>query len=1245
MENIPCDPDIKKWVSCSFEQLFDSLKTNSTGLSSNDADGRLKQYGYNILPERKKHRLYRKLIIQFKNLFNILLLIAALLSFITGLSANDMGSVQMGIAILGVVIISVLFNLFQEHRAERAVEAIRDLVPQNARVIRDGQTKQIPIKNIVPGDIISLEEGDKIPADARILNGYEFSVDNSTLTGESEPQPRSSDISTGSSKNQIIEYLNVVFAGTTVASGTATAVVLATASNTQFGKIVTIAQTIEEPPSPLQKEIDYTAKLNFGAAIGVGVLFLTIALFFLHLQVSESILFMIGVMISLVPEGLQITITLSLALSSLAMAKRNVIVKRLSSVETLGSATVICSDKTGTITTGQMTVRKIWIGGHTFDVTGEGYEPEGSIFLEGNNVNFSNREDLYKLCQVAALDNKATLVPPLDRKKSRWTALGDSTDAALLVLAAKAGIQYKQELIQNPRVGMIPFESTRKMMTSIHKGTDGKLTAYVKGAGNEILSKCTSVYWNKQIIPLTEELTKQIRTEIDTLARQAYRVLALAVRDLPNDSQKFDAPSVENTLTFIGLVAIYDPPRRDVPNAVQKAQNAGVRIIMMTGDHELTAEAIARKVGIITSKSYVVTTGYKLADMSDDELNKLLDVPDVVFARINPEQKLRIVRVLKSKGETVAVTGDGANDAPALLEADIGIAMGITGTDVARESADMILMDDNFASIVNGIEEGRSVFDNLQKFNVYVFTHNWAELATFIAFVLLQTPLPLAIVGILLIDLVLDIPPSLALTLEPPEPGIMERPPRKKENRLFNIKSLARSGYIGLFIGAFALVWCFYAWSQTGWGIGQTSITDHTVYLKGTTMVIVGIMAGQLGMLIATRTNIKSTFSVSLRHNKWLLVAIFIELLILFAVVYIPFFGPIFNTISLHPLEWLFLYSIVPLVILFEEGRKYLLRKYFLPAAAVPIHRIVPSISGEFEIPVEKKVTLASQFIERNNPIILSLTPQIGEENIAVISMNLARNTGSRLIVLRILNEQLKTSLDYNMERSLRDAAEESGVPCQYIDVRTPQTIESSVKETIDKTQAGTIIISVPRSVFYGGWHTAQFIKWIEKLPNKKIILMSNPTKPIEPRHPPFRILIPVLHEFHEGPFNLTALLTAHSAVPDVDIIAAKVMEFPPTVQLYSRYYPESMVVKSREFSILRHSSTRALRRSITPLTLFVQDVSRGIAHFVEERKIDMIIMDGDWSEKKYGFLKKAERKIVKKAQCSIIVTLTHRTK
>ena len=1245
MENIPCKPDIKKWVSCSIEQLYDSLKTNPDGLSTNDADQRLQENGCNVLPEKKKRRLYRKLLTQFKNLFNILLLIAALLSFITGWTSNDVGSLEMGVAILGVVILSVLFNLFQESRAERAIEAIRELVPMNAKVIRDGQTKQISIANIVPGDIISLEEGDKVPADARILTSYEFSVDNSTLTGESEPQPRSSNISTDSWNGEIIDCSNVVFAGTTVASGTATAIVFATGSDTQFGQIVAMTQTIEEPPSPLQKELNYMAKISFTAAIGIGILFLGIAFFLLHLPISDSVLFMIGVMVCLVPEGLQITVTLSLALSSLAMSKRHVIVKRLASVETLGSTTTICTDKTGTITTGQMTVRKIWIGGRSFDVTGEGYEPVGSIFLEGIKFTFSDRPDFCELCEVAALDNKATLVPPLDRLKSRWTAIGDTTDAALLVLAAKAGIQYKQILIQKPRVGMIPFESTRKMMTSVHRDSRGKLTAYVKGAGLEILSRCTSVYWNEQVVPMTAELSTQIRNQIDSFARGAYRVLALATRVLPNEPQKYDSATIENQLTFIGLVAIYDPPRHDVPNAVLKAQNAGIRIVMMTGDHELTAEAIAKKVGIISSRSYTLMTGYKLAEVSDEELSKVLDAPDIVFARITPEQKLRIVRVLRSKGETVAVTGDGANDAPALLEADIGIAMGISGTDVARESADMVLLDDNFASIVNGIEEGRSVFDNLKKFNVYVFTHNWAELATFIAFVLLQIPLPLAVLGVLLIDLVLEIPPSLSLTLEPPEPGIMNRSPRSRESRLFDIRSLARSGYIGIFIGVIALFWCFQAWSQTGWSIGQPSIADHTAYLKGTTMVIVGIMAGQLGMLIATRTNIKSTFTVSLRRNKWLLIAIFVELMILVAIVYIPFFGPIFNTVSLTLFEWFLLFSIAPVVVLLEEGRKLILRTYILPAKAVPTRRIIPlPTSAELEPIVEIKIQVPKPFIERAGPIILPLTLQPGEEDVAVISINLARNSGSRLIVMRILNEKVKTSLDYDMERFIKDTAADAGIPCEYIDVHAPQTMVNSLKETIEKTRAETIIVPVPRNVFLGRWRATQAVMWIEEFSSKKIILISNPRKPIEKPHPPFRVLIPVLHEFHQGPFELSGSLTSSSVIPDVDIIAAKVIEFPPNVPLYSLYYPESFIIKSGELSILRRPSVRALHRYITPLTLYVKDVSHGIADFVVERRVHMIIMDGDWAARRNGFLSKEERKLAKTAPCSIIVTLQRPT-
>ncbi|MCX6657311.1 MAG: HAD-IC family P-type ATPase, partial [Euryarchaeota archaeon] len=519
--------DIRRLTRSPLDQLYTELGTGPNGLSTADADQKLRKHGPNILPKARKTPLSHKAIVQFKNLFNVLLIVAAILSFFTGWTSHDMSSVQMGLAILLVVIISVLFSMFQEHRAERAIEALRQLVPDNVKVLRDGKVTQLSASRIVPGDIIALEEGDKVPADARLISAFQLSIDNSILTGESDPQTRHG--TCDDAEDCVTEDItNLVFAGTTAASGSGTAVVLTTGSKTRFGEIVGIAHAIEEPLSPLQKEINYTARLNFVVAIAISVLFLVIAWQFLHLRFSESVLFMIGVMVCLVPEGLQVTLTLSLALSSLAMSKHNVVVKRLSSVETLGSTTVICTDKTGTITEGQMTVRKIWMSGEVFDASGEGYEPEGEIFLKGQELVASDRKDLHALCYVAALDNKATLVPPLDRRKYRWTAVGDSTDAALLVLAAKSGLDPKKTLDEQPRIGMIDFDSKRKMMTSVHQSKDGVVTAYVKGAGNEVLARCECASWGDEVIEMTPELAEKIRAQIDDFAREAYRVIALA---------------------------------------------------------------------------------------------------------------------------------------------------------------------------------------------------------------------------------------------------------------------------------------------------------------------------------------------------------------------------------------------------------------------------------------------------------------------------------------------------------------------------------------------------------------------------------------------------------------------------------------------------------------------------------------------------------------------------------------------
>jgi magnesium-transporting ATPase (P-type) len=1227
--------DIGRQTRCPLDQLYAELGTSPNGLSSAKADQKSREHGLNILPTAKKQPLSRKAAVQFKNLFNVLLIVAAILSFASGFSAHDIGSVQMGFAIFLVVVVSVVFSLFQEYRAERAIEALRKLVPDNIKVIRDGKVVQIPSAKIVPGDVIALEEGDKVPADARLISAYQVSMDNSVLTGESEPQPRH-DICDSPEGCVAEDITNLVFAGTTVASGSGSAVVLATGRDTRFGQVVGIAHAVQEPLSPLQREINYTARLNFIVAIAISLLFLVIAWQFLHLRFSESILFMIGVMVCLVPEGLQVTLTLSLALSSLAMSKRNVVVKRLSSVETLGSTTVICTDKTGTITEGQMTVRKVWMGGDIFDVTGEGYEPSGSIFLSGQEVKASDRKDFGTLCEVAALDNKATLVPPLDRRKYRWTAVGDSTDAALLVLAAKASLDPKKTLEEQPRIGMIPFESARKMMTSVHLKRDGTVIAYAKGAGSEVLARSQTALWGDRVVPMTSELSNKIRAQIDDFARQAYRVIALAVRTLPGKSEKYDSAMVETQLTFVGLVAILDPPRRDVALAVAKARNAGIKIMMLTGDHELTADAIARKVGIITSSDNFVMSCEKLHEKTDAELSDILDTSELVFARVTPEQKLRIVQILKKKGETVAVTGDGVNDAPALLEADIGIAMGITGTDVARESADMVLLDDNFASIVGGVEVGRSVFDNLKKFVVYVFSHNWAELMTFIVFVLLQTPLPLAVVGVLAIDLLLEIPPSISLTMEPPEPGIMDRPPRSRSSRLFDVRTLARSFYVGALTGIVAIFWCFNVWSASGWALGSATIADKTAYLKGTTVVLAGIMAGQLGNLFATRTNVSSTFSLGVTRNRWLLPSIATELLILLAIVYVPFIQPVFGTKALAPIEWLYLFSFAPVILLLEEARKYYVRTVLLPAPTIPVPAPVPIISPELPEYTRGKLVRRLPFVAVGPPVIMLSFSQADTRSALPVAISLAEQSGSKILVAsdRELPESQKRFL-----------STDSFAPSEYIglepakDAKGLQSAARSINQYAERAGAEMIVVPVRRNVFAKS-NARKSVGWIEEFAGKRVVLVSGPSGQPDNLEPPHRLLIPVLDEFHAEVFALAGALTSSSRIPDVDIVAAKVIRMPPTVPLYSTYRPESLVDSEQELSFLKTISGLPLLRRLSARVLLVRDISRDLLQFAEEKRVDMIILRGNWAASRHGFLSKRERIVAAKASCSVAVLL-----
>ena len=924
-----------RFALAKIEDIFKELQTGPGGLSDEEAKLRLKETGLNVLPKAKKVRLARKVLQQFKNMFNLLLLVASILSFVSGFAFHDTTSLQMGFAIIAVILLSIVFSLFQEYRAEKAVQVIKTLIPTKAKAIRSGQMVEVDVTEIVPGDILALEEGDRVPADMRLFSAFEVSVDNSIMTGESEPQRRFATMSPDIATDASYDAHNILFAGTNLISGIAKGVVLSTAGNTEFGRIVTLSGEAHQPLSPLERDIDHTARLNFLLAIGVSLIFFSAALLVVGLNFSSSILFAIGVMISLVPEGFQMTVSLSLALTARKMAERNVVVKRLSSVETAGSMTVLCVDKTGTITSGEMMIKKLFSAGKIFEITGDGYSPNGEITINNKKIDPAENSILTKLLEVGAFCNNAKLNAPSDRI-GRWTILGDPTDGAFLVFAGKGDFNVSKALAENKRIDLIPFDSKRRMMTILYRDSKGKTTAYTKGAGSEVLRRCSTILHHNGYSPLTEELRNAVTTQMNDFAAEGFRVLAMATRTLPNEHE-YPSEAYEERMTFLGLAALLDPPRPRVEAAVQEAKRAGIRVIMLTGDHELTAYSIAKKVGIITSENQKVFTGKELAQMRDADLIDSLGSGECVFARITPEEKLRIVHVLKSMGEVVAVTGDGVNDSPALVEANVGIAMGSGGTDVARESADMVLLDNNFVSIVEGVRLGRSTFDNLRKFVSYVYTHNWAELVTFVVFVLFQTPLPLLVIQVLAIDLGMDVLPSLALIVEPPEPGVMLKPPRKPGTRLINISTLLKGLYLGVIASVVAIAWAFAIWRGAGWILGQSAFIDASLYARGTTVVMTGIVMGQVGNLLSARTSSLSAFHLNPFKNPWIVRGILVLFAILVAIIYVPFLQPIFGTAPLLPVDWLLLLLLIPATFLAEELRKKL--THILPN---PFHRRLP---------------------------------------------------------------------------------------------------------------------------------------------------------------------------------------------------------------------------------------------------------------------------------------------------------------
>jgi calcium-translocating P-type ATPase len=893
--------------------VYEVLGTSPRGLSIQEVPVRLARYGANDLPRPRRRSLLLRFVAQFRDMFAVVLLTAAGITFLVYVlqRPRDIGTAQLAAAILGVVALNAVIGFAQEYSAERTVQALQAMVPRMCRVLRGGERQELPVADLVPGDVVVLEAGDAVPADCRLVEAQGMRMDNAALTGESDPVRRGADPDTDGVT--VLEAHNCALMGTTVAAGTAKAVVYATGAATEFGRIFRLTTQTVAQPTPLQRQVNVLARRVSAVAMSIGSILFVIQTG-AGSPLAASFVFALGVMVALVPEGLPATLSVSLAVGVRRMAQQHALVKRLLAVEALGSTTVICTDKTGTLTQAEMTVQRCWAAGRFHEVVGVGYAPVGEV---------QDPAGVIATLRAAALCSNARLLPPAG--SDPWRILGDPTEGALLVAAAKAGIDVTAEERTTPRVAEFPFDSERKLMTTVHRGASG-YEVYVKGSPQEVLDRSDWIEWSGGRRPLDDDLRSLVVAAADEMAGRSLRVLAVARGSAEQAHPQ--QQTAESKLTMLGLVGMLDPPRPAVADAVRACRAAGIRIIMVTGDHPLTAEAIARRVGIVSGAPPVVVTGRQLAQMPDDELAAALAVDsELLFCRVSPEHKMRIVATLEAQSEVVAVTGDGANDAPALKRADIGVAMGASGTDVARQTAEMILLDDSFASIVTAVRVGRSVHRNIRKFLVYVFASNVGELtpilvATFVGFPLV----PLTAVQVLAIDLGSDVLPSLALGAEPPEPDVMDDPPRPRREPLFTAQLLRRLLFLGAFQSLGAVVAFF--WTIHGAGLPFAEFTaDDPVYHKAITMTQAAIVVSQVFVGLAVRSERESIFRLGLLSNPRLIVAQCLGVGFMAAVSYVPALQAAFHTAPLGWSDWALLFGFGLLLLVADEARKWRVRR------------------------------------------------------------------------------------------------------------------------------------------------------------------------------------------------------------------------------------------------------------------------------------------------------------------------------
>ncbi len=893
-------------------RLLRDLRTSEHGLTSREAARRLVQYGPNVLSRRGHVRWPREIARQLTHPLALLLWVAAVLSF-------GVGSDVVGAAVVLVIIVNAAFAFVQEMQAERAVEALAEFLPQRVTVLRDGTPNVIEVTGLVPGDLVLLEEGARIAADMRLLSGA-VEVDMSALTGESVPVMRSAGARDGVVPR--LQAHDLVFSGTICTGGEARAVAFATAMHTELGRIAALSERVKEDPSPLELQVRRVAWLIAAIAVAMAIGFVPVAIFGTGLSVHNSVVFAVGLLAGNVPEGLLPVITLALAVAVRLLARRGALVKRLSAVETLGSTDVICTDKTGTLTENRMRPVEAWLCGH------------GVRLDAGARPGPPPAAGLRALAEAAARCNNARL-------DAHGQAAGDPTEVAMLAAARYLAADVDPDHREESRRHQYNFDPQLKLMSTLDAGVDGGCWLHTKGAPEAVLPRSVSLLTAEGTEePLRDGQRAQIKRQVEAYAHQGLRVLALARRAAPGEppaeasQQPLPREGAERELCFLGLITMFDPPRPEAADAISRCHTAGIRVMMITGDHPMTAAAIARQVGIGDGEPLVVMAEH-FDHRHEAEIREILSQGrEVVFARASPEAKLHIAEELRAEDHVVAMTGDGVNDAPALRRADIGVAMGMSGTDVAREAATMALTDDNFASIVTAVEAGRIVYDNVRKFIVYIFAHATPEVVPFLVFAFAggAVPLPLTVLQLLAFDVGTETLPSLALGRDPAEPGIMNRPPRQRTEGVIRAPMLIRAWlFLGLMVAALSIGGFFYVLVSSGWHPGDpTGVGSrfHHAYLQATTMTFLGMIFGQIGTAFAVRTQRASLWSVGVFSNRFLILAVGAELVVAAVLVFAPPLQSLLGTAAL-PARYLIILLPYPLIVWgADELRKLLVRRH-----------------------------------------------------------------------------------------------------------------------------------------------------------------------------------------------------------------------------------------------------------------------------------------------------------------------------